>query len=245
MVYLTVIDEDSGEKRTVEFSSSGTYYDLARTIRDKGKFQLPKYFKLLTNGKSLKADQKEELYFTEGQTIKIRDSQALENFGLINITDVTNGCTDYLDISDTAPDWRTVDNGINLFGYCENKDCKAFEKEVIEMIKENEFDICKIQGIMHCPMCKCPVKVGTIGFYNCYFNFYGSKYDRENDELEKFGKQIKNFETVKVSSDDTVVVNGEKITVSKTKPNKTTYFNDKNGKADFAKLVLQVQNFHK
>ena len=48
------------------------------------------------------------------------------------------------------------------------------EKEVIEMIKENEFDICKIQGIMHCPMCNCPVKVGTIGFYNCYYNFYGS-----------------------------------------------------------------------
>ena len=228
MVKLYIIEEDSGDKREIEFNSTGTFYELARAIRDKAKFNLPKIFKLLSQGRALKST--EEYTFSNEHQIKNRD--------------LTNGSTDFLELSDSAPKWRIVDNGINLFGYCENKQCEAYKEEVIEIVQEVEIDICKKNGKMHCPICNCLVQIGTIGFFNCYYNYFGSKYYETNDEIQKFGKEIRNFSSSNISSDNTVIVNGEKYKVGKTEYNKTTYFNDKNGKADFLKLILQVKKFN-
>ena len=70
----------------------------------------------------------------------------------------------------TGPKYLTITKGINLFGNCENKSCVTYNKEVIERIYDNEFDMIKQQGTMKCPMCNCLCKVNTVGFYNFYYN---------------------------------------------------------------------------
>ena len=49
----------------------------------------------------------------------------------INFIDVENSKVQKLNFSKSAPEWRYVKKGLNLFGICQNKSCKAFKKEVI------------------------------------------------------------------------------------------------------------------
>lgn len=46
-----------------------------------------------------------------------------------------------LNFSKKAPEWRKVVKGLNLFGNCINKECKAYNKEVIYNVGINlKFD---------------------------------------------------------------------------------------------------------
>jgi len=46
---------------------------------------------------------------------------------------------------------------------------------------------------MNCPICNWNCVVKTFGFYKCYFNIYGIKYNKAKDEIKKFGVEIKDF----------------------------------------------------
>ena len=69
---------------------------------------------------------------------------------------------------------------------------------------------------MECPMCGCKSKVRNIGFYNYYYNFYGTKYDEEKDELKKFGIYIPDFSNSVISEDNMVKVKDKYYKVFKT-----------------------------
>jgi hypothetical protein len=43
---------------------------------------------------------------------------------------------------------------------------------------------------MNCLLCNIFCVVKTVGFYKCYFNIYGNKFNEEKDEVEKFGDDI-------------------------------------------------------
>ena len=49
----------------------------------------------------------------------------------LEFADVEKGLVQNLSFSDSAPKWRTVKEGLNLFGICKNTKCEAFDEEVI------------------------------------------------------------------------------------------------------------------
>ena len=96
---------------------------------------------------------------------------------------------------------------------------------------------------MNCRICNWNCVVKTFGFYKCYFNIYGIKYNEEKDENEKFGVEIKDFWKQEINTDNSVLVNGKRIQVNKTDEDSVSKFNEYNGEANFIKLVFQVKKF--
>ena len=240
MVILKIYDEDEGKTYNITFPSKGTFYELAAEIK-KNNINLPELFNLITESKKLKTN--ETYNFKENQLIKIRDVEGLESYGM-DFTDLTVGKIKLIGLSNKAPEWRKVNKGINLFGICECKNCKAYNKEVIHMIKENKYSLTENNGLMKCPICENNVQSKTVGFFNCYYNYYGIKYDEDKDETIKFGVEIPNFDKSIINDDNTVIVNGKKITIGKTPKDMTNYFSETdNKKIKFIKLIFQVKKF--
>ena len=48
----------------------------------------------------------------------------------LNFVNVEKGVVQNLSFSSEAPEWRSVEKGLNLFGNCQNKECEAFDEEV-------------------------------------------------------------------------------------------------------------------
>ncbi len=68
--------------------------------------------------------------------------------------DYDNGKTKKLKFSKNASEWRRVCEGLNLFGKCINKDCKAFNKEVFDPKLNNiKFSIAQQKSEIKCPIC--------------------------------------------------------------------------------------------
>ena len=97
---------------------------------------------------------------------------------------------------------------------------------------------------MNCPLCNDPCTVKNVGFYKCYFNIYGDKFNEEKDEVEKFGVEIKDFWKQDINIDNTVLVNGKKIQVNKTDEDSVSKFNEYDYERNvFLKLVFQIKKF--
>ena len=88
-------------------------------------------------------------------------------------------------ISSKGPSYRTVKEGMNLFGICKNKKCLAYNKEVIHMFGYGTFDA--INGDKEniiCPSCEFPlISIDTCGFWKCKYFYKGKKF--ENNKLEE------------------------------------------------------------
>ena len=151
----------------------------------------------------------------------------------LEVKNLANGCG-----------WRYCCPGIYLFGICENKNCKAVNEEVIQIINDWEYDLCKNFGRMECPMCKSICSSNTVGFYKCYYNIYGLIYREGSDENEKFGKKIPNFNSINITNDNYVLVGGQQYKIQKTDGENIFKYDETNdGKADFIKLIFQVKKF--
>ena len=239
MVKLQIIEEETGIKKIIKFKSRGTFYELAAKIK-KENFTIPKHFFLIS--KEDKLPTTGIIEFNQNQQIIIRDADTLEGFG-VNFNDITCGHFNLIEVSNEAPDWRVVCNGINLFGNCENKNCKAYNQEVIAQIYNDNYNMTENNGIMKCPMCNNNCTAKTVGFYNCYYNYYGIKYDEDKDQTEKFGIEIPNFSKAVINNNDTVIVNGKEIKVQKTEIGNCSYFSPENGVVQFIELFLQVKKY--
>jgi|GEM_PF-2508941 hypothetical protein len=100
--------------------------------------------------------------------------------------------------SKTAPDWRICSKGLCFEGLCENKNCKAYNQQVIVNMGIREFDYLYDMNLIWCPMCQKKVEPITCGFNNCYWKFAGqfkkddlvimkeSKLKYTGDEYERF-----------------------------------------------------------
>ena len=97
--------------------------------------------------------------------------------------------------------------------------------------------------VTHAGICNTDIECITVGFYKCYYNIYGMKYNEDTDENEKFGKKIDNFSSIYVNTDDTVLVNGVKYKVDKTNGEMLSKFDQSNGNATFIKLIFQVKKY--
>ena len=104
----------------------------------------------------------------------------------------------YLKFSRSAPKWRNVSKGLNLFGKCSNKKCEAYNKEVIYIVGINiKFDFNINKKEIKCPMCSKNFIPYTMGFWKCEYQIKGERF-RNGDfqPVDISGKETKgdNFE---------------------------------------------------
>ena len=84
-----------------------------------------------------------------------------------------------------GPFYLTVKKGINLFGFCLNQDCIAYQKEVCSPFGFGTFDLIEDleKDNKKCP--KCPVceylllKLESAGFLKCKYKYVGKKYEKD------------------------------------------------------------------
>ena len=112
-----------------------------------------------------------------------------------------------LKFSKNAPDWRKATIGLNLFGKCINKKCKAFDKEVIYPVGINKkFDFYSDKKNIICPICSKNFLPLTMGFWKCEYQIKGEKLKGgDYEEIDICGKETKgdNFEYYDPNSNDT------------------------------------------
>ena len=107
--------------------------------------------------------------------------------------DYDNGKTTKLKFSKNAPEWRRVREGLNLFGKCINKDCKAFNKEVIDPKSNNiKFSIDQQKREIKCPICYKNFMPLTFGFWKCEYQIKGVRLKNgEYEDVNINGKETK------------------------------------------------------
>ena len=258
LISIKIINEDEKEETLTLIKPELTFDELIKAI-NKTKITYNENYQLLTSKHTI-TKSKEKIKFEDKEELIIRDPNANqahiigENNGPHNYVKKINVNLKNKELQErnvklkdpNIPYWRTVSWGINLFGFCENNKCKAFKNEVVNFKRVEYYDLIKDGLKMYCPECNCPVNGITIGFYNCYYNFYGKQIiNKENDddqEIKRFGKEIKNFEKVKIFNENKVNLNGEEYAIYKTKKNKATYFPiENNGDGFFSQLIFQMR----
>ena len=228
MVNLKFYFEDTDKDYNILFPPSGTFEDLVDKIL---KLNIPladdSFF--LTKGKKIELDKKYD--FEEDQKIKVRRESTLED--KITFNDVSNKTKDAI----IKRKIHKVSNGCYYRYICQGI-------KVIQMINDNDLNFVKKNEMMNCPLCNIFCVVKTVGFYKCYFNIYGDKFNEEKDEVEKFGVEIKDFWKQDINIDNTVLVNGKKVKVNKTDDEDVSKFNEYDyDKNIFLKLFFQIKKF--
>jgi hypothetical protein len=100
----------------------------------------------------------------------------------LEFSDVSKGKTKELKFSKSAPSWRYAKEGLNIFGICENDECKAHQKEVVYIPKSLDkglkFNLNDNIDKIICPICSSIIKVKTCGFWKCEYQFIGKKIEK-------------------------------------------------------------------
>ena len=120
----------------------------------------------------------------------------------LHFVDVESSKIKNLNFSSKAPIWRGVKKGLNIFGICKNKNCDAYNKEVIFSnecygILNKEFKLHEEIENIRCPICWKIFIPKTCGFWNCEYHFIGNKIeDGEKKYIDTKSKETKgnNFE---------------------------------------------------
>ena len=139
-------------------------------------------FKDINNG-----DRLEVKY--EGRTI---GGGGLCNIEFVDVDKSTK--TTKINIYKDATKWRQVSIGLNLFGKCINKECKAFNEEVIYRVGINQkFDLnSDDRKRIKCPICSKNFLPITMGFWKCEYQIKGEKFRNGNyEEVNINGKETK------------------------------------------------------
>ena len=125
-------------------------------------------------------------------TIDLTFSNSIKGGGIpIDFTDISKGKTKELKFSKTAPEWRKVEKGLNIFGICNNPKCKACKKEVVFIpnLNNQSFNLNDNITQILCPICKTIIKLKTCGFWKCEYQFKGQKI--EEGILKDFNSEPK------------------------------------------------------
>jgi len=97
-------------------------------------------------------------------------------------TDTSKNKTREIKFSKEAPSYCVVDKGINIFGICNFKKCKAYKKEVVVNVKKKKLDLIKERDELFCPECEATIIPKTVGFHLCKFQIYGKKLENGKEE---------------------------------------------------------------
>jgi hypothetical protein len=185
------------------------------------------YFCRTNNSKyseDLKINCKKIKELSENPIIRLIKKNRLIGAGTdFKFTDVSKEKIKNLTFSNDAPKWRHVEQGLNIFGICQNKDCKAYKNEVVYIpenmdIKSNYFvfNVIEQRENMLCPICKSIIKSKTIGFYKCEYQIIGKKI--EEGKLKQYDSKPK-----------------------ETKNDNFEYFDsNENGEVEWTRLVIYI-----
>ena len=104
-------------------------------------------------------------------------------------------------LSEKAPKWRVISEGLNFFGICKNRECEAHKNEVIFRILKDGgslpeegliFDMQEKRAEIKCPICQNIFDPDTCGFYSCEYQFIGTKReDGQSVEYKSDPKEAK------------------------------------------------------
>ena len=96
----------------------------------------------------------------------------------MNFVDVEKGVIQKLEFSSSAPKWRSVTKGLNLFGICKSVKCVANNKEVVFKVGINQkYNLQANVLNIKCPMCDGIIVPKTCGFWKCEYQFVGDKIE--------------------------------------------------------------------
>ena len=143
-------------------------------------------YKFIYNGESLNQNKTlEELNLTDKCNIFVLEENIIEGGISIIFTDLSKNIHEEHYFSKTAPDYRIVSKGINVYGICHSKNCKAYKKEVIWPLKgKTSFNLIKEKDDLECPICGNLISPKTLGFYSCEYLIKGKKC--EDDIIKPF-----------------------------------------------------------
>ena len=100
--------------------------------------------------------------------------------GFIKFTDVSKNNFKDRTFSSSAPDYRTICQGINIYGICKGYGCQVKGKEVICPLKNiKRFDLIEECDSLLCPECKNIITPKTVGFYLCRYKMSGEKLENK------------------------------------------------------------------
>ena len=142
--------------------------------------------KFIYNGKSLDQNKTlEELNLMDKCNINVLEEDRITGGISMIFTDLSKNIHEEHYFSNTAPDYRIVSKGINVYGICHSKKCKAYKKEVIWPLKgKTSFNLIKEKDDLECPICGNLISPKTLGFYFCKYLIKGKKC--EDDIIKPF-----------------------------------------------------------
>jgi len=142
--------------------------------------------KFIFNIKALNCDLTvAEAGLTNNCNIFVVSTKGIKGAGCAMLfTDLSKNKTKEIGFSKNAPSYRRATKGINIFGICNCKKCKAYKKEVVVPIKKKKLDLIKERDELFCPECEATIIPKTVGFYLCKFIIYGKKL--VDDQVERF-----------------------------------------------------------
>ena len=197
----------------------------------KAKIEISPETNIIINGNYINKLSNEKIKLKDKQKIILKKCEKNEENTTLKSNDPS------------IPHWRIITKGLNLFGICENPKCKAYLKEVVNNIKEKTYNLIEQNLNMKCPQCNVPVFGSNIGFYDCYYNFYGKKIynvEENKEEIHSIGKKINNFDKVEIDDNDNIIINNEKYQIYKTDNNIISFFNI-DEYSTIIKLIFQIR----
>ena len=250
MITINIKDENENKLIPIKFPSKGGKINKLLKAMKEANIVFPKKFQLIKedNDEEIKFDQNIPPILGDNDTIILKDITYLENYALnfFDIEDVNNLIEMDVELDNNIiPEWRIVFPGINLWGECNNNKCEAFSSPVAYFVESKEFNLTNNKFI-RCPMCNKEIECLNISFFNCYYNYYGKKINKNNKDLkiEEFGKRIENFNNIDIPNDNIININNEKYEIKKTEIGECDYYFDYNdSNIQFLEIIFQVREF--
>ena len=177
-------------------------------------------FKYLSSSKNL--DPKKKLgevfknCYSNFEILVVKTNNVKGGTFSINFTDLSKQIYEEDYFADEAPEYRIVGEGINIFGICKCKKCKAYKEEVIVPLNVDKFDIIKDKDNLECPACENLIVPKTVGFHLCDYKIKGTKFENGKCIPFEFNGKAENKDSVQ-------------------------YFNpDKNGETTIMELMIEI-----
>ena len=177
--------ENSLGNMTIIFKKRGKFLSIQCLKRDKNSDIIHKYRKKSN-------DYDEEKFFLNDRELFPSSNELLQNNTIIQVvvpyclkaggipilfSDVSKNKTKEIKCSKNGPSYRYASKGINIFGICNYKKCKAYKQEVVVIIKKRKFDLIKERDDLFCPECGANIIPKAVGFYLCKYKIYGTKIE--------------------------------------------------------------------
>ena len=245
MIKLLIYYEEEDNQQEIYFPKTGGNLNELKMIIKKTFPNINGNFKIIREQDNQEIKSISNITFDEEEILLIRDDRNNENNALffVDVTNPENKISVKIENenNEDIPPYLTVRKGINLIGDCP-KHNQVYNTVNNSSICYN-YDYIETNGRMTCPECNSSIECKNIGFFQCYYNFYGLKQNK-NKKFEEFGKEIPDFENINIDEHNIVNINGESYPINKTKPDKMEcFYNDENKRVKFVDLIFQIRIF--